>query len=177
MEGASIVTKMETMEPDTGPASRRLVPDRFEDFYLAEWDSVYRPLAATIGDPHLARDATAEAMARAYHRWSKVSSYRNPSGWVYRVGLNWARSRFRKQKREVLGDPPVDTAVRDGAIRDTDLDAQLRSLPIDQRAVVVLRYYMDWSQEDIAAALDIPVGTVKSRIHRALKKLEQEIDR
>lgn len=72
MEGASIVTKMETMEPDTGPASRRLVPDRFEDFYLAEWDSVYRPLAATIGDPRQARDATASSrVPRFYVRWRR----------------------------------------------------------------------------------------------------------
>ncbi len=168
---------MDAMERTEGPVSARLVPDRFEDFYLAEWDSIYRPLLATVGDPHLARDATAEAMARAFQRWSKVRTYRNPSGWVYRVGLNWARSRFRKQRREVLGDPPQRAAISDGAIRDDALDTALRSLPIDQRAVVVLRYYMDWSQEDIASALDIPIGTVKSRIHRALNKLEQEIDR
>ncbi len=162
------------MEAAEQPVSTRLVPDRFEDFYLAQWDSIYRPLAATIGDPHLARDATAEAMARAFQRWSKVRLYRNPSGWVYRVGLNWARSRFRKRRREVLGDPPPHAAT-DGGIPDHDFDRALRSLPLDHRAVIVLRYYMDWSQEDVAAALGVPVGTVKSRIHRALRKLEQEI--
>ena len=60
-------------------------------------------------------------------------------------------------------------------MQSDDLERALRALPLDQRAVVVLRYYLDWSQEDVAAALDIPVGTVKSRIHRALKKLEQEM--
>ena len=165
------------MERPEDTVSTRLVPDRFEDFYLAEWDSIYRPLAATIGDPDLARDATAEAMARAFQRWSKVRTYRNPSGWVYRVGLNWARSRFRKQRREVLGDPPRDAGRADVDMPHGDFDRALRSLPVDQRAVIVLRYYMDWSQEDVAAALDVPVGTVKSRIHRALKKLEQEIER
>ena len=165
------------MERAEHTVSTRLVPDRFEDFYLAQWDSIYRPLAATIGDPDLARDATSEAMARAFQRWSKVRSYRNPSGWVYRVGLNWARSRFRKQRREVLGHPPPNAGHTDGVMQSDDLERALRALPLDQRAVVVLRYYLDGSQEDVAAALDIPVGTVKSRIHRALKKLEQEIDR
>ena len=60
---------------------------------------------------------------------------------------------------------------------DDSFEQALRSLPLDQRAVIVLRYYMDWSQEDVAAALDVPVGTVKSRIHRALRQLEQEIAR
>ncbi|MDJ0952430.1 MAG: sigma-70 family RNA polymerase sigma factor [Acidimicrobiia bacterium] len=168
--------RTEPMEEVEQPASPRLVPRRFEDFYRAEWDSVYRPLLATIGDPHLAKDATAEAMARAYQRWSKVRTYRNPSGWVYRVGLNWARSRFRRQRREVLGEPHVAPAAADN-LPDNDLDAALRSLPLDQRSVIVLRYYMDWSQEEIANALRVPVGTVKSRLHRGLRKLEQEVTR
>ncbi len=169
------MTGTELMDQLEESASPRLVPQRFEDFYRAEWDQVYRPLLATLGDHHLAKDATAEAMARAFQRWSKVRTYRNPSGWVYRVGLNWARSRFRKQRREVLGDPTAAAATTSGGLPNDNLEAALRGLPLDQRSVVVLRYYMDWSQEDVAAALRIPVGTVKSRIHRALRKLEQEV--
>ena len=172
---AGLVVRTELVDRDTAEPAPRLVPDRFEDFYRAEWDSVYRPLVATLGDPHLARDAAAEAMARAYQRWSKVRTYSNPQGWVYRVGLNWARSRFRKQRREVLSENlPARSSSRDEIDLD-DMEKALRALPLDQRAVVVLRYYMDWSQEEIAGALGIPVGTVKSRIHRGLRRLEQEV--
>lgn len=154
----------------------RVVPDRFEDFFRAEWESIYRPLVATIGDAELARDATAEAMARAYQRWSKVRTYANPCGWVYRVGLNWARSRYRKQSREILRSQPAASGrSNEGDFRDGDIEKVLRRLPLDQRAVVVLRYYLDWTHDQIGIALGIPVGTVKSRLHRALKKLEQEV--
>jgi RNA polymerase sigma-70 factor (ECF subfamily) len=79
----------------TSPATDTKAPpetDSFEGFYKAEADRVYRALAVTLGDRDLAREATDEAMARAYARWSKVSAHDNPGGWVFRVGLNWATS-------------------------------------------------------------------------------------
>jgi len=72
----------------------------FEAFYRAHADRVYRALAITLGDPQLAREATDEAMTRAFARWSGVGSLQNPGGWVYRVGLNWATSWWRKRRRE-----------------------------------------------------------------------------
>ena len=163
-------------QADQQDSTPRLVPQGFEDFYRAEWDSVYRPLAATIGDPHLAKDAAAEAMPRAFQRWSQVRTDPTPPGGVSRVGLTCARSRHRKQRREVLGDAALEPASGDIRIPDDNLPAALNSLSLDQRAVIVLRYYMDWSQDEVATALGIPLGTVKSRIHRALKKLEQEVE-
>jgi hypothetical protein len=96
---------------------------RFEDFevfYRGAVDRVYRALAAAIGDHHLAREATDEAMARAYARWSHVRDLSNPGGWVFRAGLNWATSRWRKLRRErpladqvsvVDSDPAAAAAV------------------------------------------------------------------
>jgi RNA polymerase sigma-70 factor (ECF subfamily) len=101
----------------------------FEEFYRARGDRVYRAVAVTLGDPELARDATAEAMARAYARWSTVSTVDNPGGWVYRVALNWATSRWRRRRRE---HPLPDDL--DPAAAPVDLDAvaaltALRTLP------------------------------------------------
>ena len=148
---------------------------RFEDFYRAEWDGVFRPLAVTLGDPDLAREATDEAMVRALQRWGKISSYDNPAGFVYRTGLNWARSRLRKRRREVRPEHAPDTAVLDPEPADPALVRALARLTIDQRAVVVLRYVTDLSQEQIAGLLDVPVGTVRSRLHRALEALRKEV--
>jgi len=61
---------------------------------------VYRALAVALGDPDLAREATDEAMLRAYARWSRVGAYDNPGGWVFRVGLNWATSWWRRVRGE-----------------------------------------------------------------------------
>jgi RNA polymerase sigma-70 factor (ECF subfamily) len=153
---------------------QQLHPTCFEDFYAVQWQEVYRPLAVTLRDPDLAREATDEAMARAYQRWQTVHRYANPSGWTYRVGLNWAISQLRRRKRVGHGnlshnptwDPPP---------ADPTISRALSHLPMEQRAVVVLRYLCDQSQADIAAALDIPIGTVRSRLSRALDRLREEV--
>jgi len=132
-------------------------------------------LALTLRDDELARDATAEGMTRAYQRWSDVQAYSNPAGWVYRVGLNWALSWRRKFRREsshpVLPEP--------GAVPSShfhpELDDAIARLPVDQRAVVVLRYHLDWSEAAIAEALEIAPGTVKSRTSRAIERLRSSI--
>lgn len=71
----------------------------FEAFYRAEVDRLYEAMAVTLGDHHVGREAVDEAMARACARWRTVGGYDRPGGWVYRVALNWARSRWRKVRR------------------------------------------------------------------------------
>ena len=72
---------------------------QFHDFYRATRDRVGRALALTLRDGDLAAECVDEAMARAYQRWSSVQTMDNPAGWVYRVGLNVARSRLRRPGR------------------------------------------------------------------------------
>ena len=143
----------------------------FDLFYEASHDALFRALALTLNDHELARDAASEGMARALQRWHTVSRYRNPAGWTYRVGLNWARSRLRKFRREVRTDSDAQRVVSDAVVIDPRLDGALDALPVEQRAVVVLRYYLDWSEQQTAAALQVAPGTVKSRLSRALDRL------
>lgn len=156
-------------------ATATLRQQDFPDFYRVHHQPIFRALAATIRDPDLAAEATDEAMTRAFQRWRKVADYDNAPGWVYRVGLNWARSRMRKQTREHLRDVPPEQAVHQ-ALPDPDIEAAVRSLPMDARALVVLRHLMDWSYEEIASALEIPVGTAKSRLHRAMNELRATLE-
>lgn len=142
--------------------------ESFEDFYASHVDRVYRALAVALADFDLAREATDEAMLRAYARWSRVGSYDNPGGWVFRVGLNWATSWWRRARgeRTLLGnaawvDPP------DATVAVTALAA----LPVSQRAVVVCRVLLELSTSETAAVLGVPEGTVKSRLARALAGL------
>ncbi len=151
----------------------QLQHDRFEDFYRARWPEIYRTLAVVLRDPDLAQEATDEAMTRCYQRWRTVRRYRNPSGWVYRVALNWARSRLRKTARLVHGVD--DQAVTDPSVPDPQLDRAVAALPLHHREVIVLRYLCDYSQAQVAEMLDVPEGTVKSRINRALATLREEI--
>lgn len=115
-------------------------------------------------------------MARAYQRWGTVGAYDNPAGWVYRVARNWGVSRTRRRRRtvDVAGVP--EQPYEDPTVPDDALAAALAALPESQRAVVVLRYRLDWSVEQSAAALGVAPGTVKSRMHRALASLRTAME-
>lgn len=155
------------------PTSAR-EPDGFDRFYRAHADTLRQGLCLALGDVELGTEAADEAMARACERWADVAGYANPTGWAYRVGLNWARSRQRRHRwrdRRPVPDIPVPTVPG-----DPDLTVALGRLDVDQRAVVVCRYLLDWSVDDTAAALDIPVGTVKSRLARALDHLARHLE-
>lgn len=145
----------------------------FSEFYRDHWSGVARGLALTLGDRDLATEATDEAMARAYPRWATLQAYDNPAGWVYRVGLNWARSHHRRVARLIpfVDHPPVDL----GPVADPAVRQALQALDLKQRAVVVCRLLLDWSVEETAFALEIKPGTVKSRLHRALQSLESSL--
>jgi RNA polymerase sigma-70 factor (ECF subfamily) len=145
----------------------------FSSFYRDKWQPVARGLALTLGDPDLAAEATDEAMARAYPRWATLQAYDNPAGWVYRVGLNWARSHHRRIARMI---PFVHHETAElGPVTDPAVAEALLRLPLKQRSVVVCRLLLDWSVDDTASALDISPGTVKSRLHRGLQTLESTL--
>lgn len=143
--------------------------DAFDSFYAANIDSLTTALAATLNSADLGRDAAAEAMVRACERWNKVREHTNPAGWCYRVGLNWATSRWRRRRRETLTEPA--TFFRFASTQTSELHLELHAAVIKlappQRSVIVLRYWLGWSTAEIAAALDVAEGTVSSRLNRA----------
>ncbi|MBM2614305.1 RNA polymerase sigma factor [Actinoplanes sp. LDG1-06] len=161
------------------PREGRRAGGSFETFYASTADRVYRALAVALGDVHLAREATDEAMARAYVRWRQVSVADNPAGWVFRVGLNWATSWRRKLRRERAfpdtehGLPVFEAALPDG---DGEAVAALAELPIPTRAVVVCRVIFGMSTADTAAVLEIAEGTVRSRLSRAMAALRVSLE-
>ncbi len=162
-----------TEEIEFSELRREGVPD-FEVFYRRHHDSVCRALSLTLGDVDLAHEAAAEAMTRAYQRWTTVGKYQNPAGWVYRVGLNWARSLLRKLHGRPLPAPRDGQDVALGVVNR--LDTALAQLSAGQRSVVVLSFYLDWSERQIAEALNIAPGTVKSRLSRALDRLADLVE-
>ena len=156
----------------TEPAEQLPIVIGFDGFHRKHRDRLYRALALATRDPDTAAEAVDEAMARAAARWDVVGSYDCPEGWVYRVALNWARSVFRRRKhRSTLtgGGPTWDV------LPDPDVSRAVERLPHGFRVVIVARYYLDWSIPQIAEALDLPAGTVKSRLHRAHDRLAHDL--
>lgn len=149
--------------------------DEFTAFY-EEWRSpIRRGLALALGDIGLADEAVDEAMTRALTHWEQVSGYERPEGWLYRVGLNWARGIFRKRRYELLSDLEPSLRSSDDPLPDPDLIEAVGRLSLTLRSVVVARYYLDLSTSEVAETLEIPEGTVKSRLSRALKKLARDL--
>lgn len=151
-------------------------PGGFDAFYREHRDRLYRALALTVGDAELAREAVDEAMVRAYQRWSRVQAYDNPAGWVYRVGLNWAISWRRRRRAVPVATLPDQPSAERPPASDPGVATAVAALAAQQRAVIVLRFHLDWSVDQIAAALGIPAGTVKSRLHRGLATLRQQLE-
>lgn len=142
----------------------------FDGFHRTNRDRLYRALVMTTRDPDVSSEAIDEAMARAAERWDTICAYDAPEGWVYRVALNWARSVFRRRR-----PLPRSSGLVWDALPDPDLTRAVAALPYKLRVVVVARYYLDWSNSEVAAGLDLPVGTVKSRLHRALERLGENL--
>ncbi len=150
------------------------VPREFEEFYRTKRDHLARALSITLRNDELGNEAADEAMTRSFQRWRTVSEYGNPVGWAYRVGLNWALSRKRRAKRELVVDLP-ERAVEDSDF-NPEIEAALAEIPVDQRAVLVLRFYFDWDIGRVAEALRIPNGTVKSRQRRGLDAVARRLE-
>jgi RNA polymerase sigma factor (sigma-70 family) len=149
----------------------------FEVFWAREREHIRIALGMALGDAHLAADAVDEAMARAFARWRRISRYEDPAGWVFHVAMNWARSALRKRRlRPTLDDADLERVgqTREDVPQDRELWAMVAALPLPQRTVVVLRFYLDWPLDRIAVATGVPSGTVKSRLHRAMATLEEQ---
>ena len=128
-----------------------------------------------LGDRAAAEDVVAEAFLRVFDRIGRFDSTRSFEPWFYRIVVNLAiddrRRRSRSRRDDTIAETAVDAVDLEARELRADIDAELRALPPDERAVVVLRYFLDLDERAIADAVGCPVGTVKSRLHRARERL------
>ena len=157
--------------------SQSAVHGDFDSFYAENRDQIARALSLSLRNPDLGAEAADEAFVRACQRWPEVATFTNPQGWVYRVGMNWARSWLRRTRREREKRPLiVKEEMAEDPIVDVDLERAMATLTPGHRTVVVARFFMGWSIQETAEALGLRPGTVKSRLSRALKQLAGELE-
>ena len=159
------------------PSERARAFLRLADDHL---DSGYRLARAILRDPTEAQDATHDAIERAWRKWPTLRDPTRFQQWFDRILVNTCRDRLRSGRRQ-----PTDISVELAAgtsdpftqAHDRDLlTVALARLSPEHRVVVALRYYRDLPIDEIASRLDIPAGTVQSRLHYALKRLHAAID-
>ena len=152
----------------------------FEAYMAARQPSLLRTAYLISGDRHTAEDLVQTALAKLYLSWDKVQRRELVDGYVRRILVNENNSLWRRawKRRETSTDTlPDHQAVSDS--HDDGTKAALwefvQSLPRKQRAVVVLRFYEDLSEAEVADILGISVGTVKSQSSRALAALRSRV--
>lgn len=157
---------------------------RLADRYL---DTAYRLASVVLGDPTEAEDAAHDAAVLA---WRSFGTLRDPDRfeqWFCRIVLNVCRDRLRHRRRHPVAELPDDDEAADARFRAPDeagrllvrdaLDRAFVHLEPDHQIVVALRYYRDMTVDEMARRLGIPPGTVKSRLHHALRRLRAEMER
>ncbi|MFD1825734.1 MULTISPECIES: SigE family RNA polymerase sigma factor [Mumia] len=154
--------------------------DAFEAFVTARWTPMFRLAHALTGNRDDAEDVVQSAFAKAFTAWQRVRAADSPDAYVRRMIVNevrdgWRR-RWRHVERSVPDVPERASGGHDDAVATSDIVWRcLQRLPAKQRAVVVLRYFEDLSEREVAAVLKIPPGTVKSRTSAAMRMLRTEL--
>lgn len=151
-------------------------PAEFDTFFFSLLPSVVRMAERMTGDRSSAEDVAAEAFARAYAHWSRVARLDYREAWVIRVAANLAIDLARKGRRRLAPEPGRHASDPSGdvALRVTVVDA-LRALPRTQRQALVLRYLADLPEQDVAAALGVRPGTVKSHLNRGREAMRSRL--
>jgi RNA polymerase sigma-70 factor (ECF subfamily) len=183
--------------PDTN--ARRVAQEardrvRFEEEALALADQVYRVARHLVGNREEAEDLVQETYARAFRSWRQFTPGTNLRAWLLRILTNLNIDRGRRQQRQPDVQPleegdyflynRLEEASPDGTIDEEhvverlsqdDVVTALSAVPHDFRDVIVLVDIGDFSYADAAQILDIPIGTVMSRLHRGRRILKSEM--
>lgn len=139
--------------------------------------SLYRTALGLLGSPADAADALQEAGLKAFRYFDKLQNPNAGPAWLNRILVTTCYDQGRKRSRLVPTGltPETEAEVASAPETDWELMQALQTLPEDQRTTVVLRFFQDLSIPQIATVMEVPEGTVKSRLHAALTKLRHQL--
>jgi RNA polymerase sigma-70 factor (sigma-E family) len=152
----------------------------FRDYVAARGSALLRTAVVLAGDRVEAEDLLQAALAKTFLAWDRINDRAAVDGYVRRAMVNTQISWWRRHKLEIyptdeLPDMPVDDHTGRSEMHDA-LGRALARLPKRQRLAVMLRYYEDMSEAEVAEALGVSVGTVKSTVSRAMAKLRDDAE-
>ncbi|GGA78736.1 RNA polymerase sigma factor SigW [Ornithinibacillus halotolerans] len=165
----------------------------FEDVVMFYQDKIFQHCYRMLGSTHEAEDIAQEAFIRAYVNIHSYDDRRKFSTWLYRIATNLTIDRLRKRKpdyyldAEVKGTEGLDMYSQlssDDKLPEDELEGlelqnyiqkQISELPPKYRSIIMLRYLEEFSLQEISEILDIPIGTVKTRIHRGREALRKKL--
>ena len=167
---------------DGPPLAPRATQDElardFEQYIRARGPGLARVARLLCDDPHTAEDLVQTVLAKALVSWRRVRASGDIDAYLRRALVNTRNSWWRRLRAESSTDRPPDSLVADSTGRSDEyhlLLQALRALPNGQRAAVVLRYYEDLSESQVADILGCSIGTVRSQTGRGLRTLRASL--
>jgi RNA polymerase sigma-70 factor (sigma-E family) len=154
------------------------VDAEFSEFFASQYARLCWLGCALTGNPAQAEELAQEALVRTWWRWRLVGRPNDPASYVRKVLVHRHRSLLRRaavEARSLARFGTEDLAVPAGDERAMVLWQAVQGLPVRQRVVLVLRFYEDRTEAEVAQLLGLSVGTVKSRSHRALGRLRDRL--
>jgi RNA polymerase sigma factor (sigma-70 family) len=146
-------------------------PATLVDVYVSERTRLVRTAFLICGSVAQAEDVVHDALVRVAAKWDEVH---NGRAYVFAAVVNGARDAARSAARfRDADEPELEDRCSDDSLA---LRAALLRLPERHRTAIVLRYYADWDDDEIAAVLSVRTATVRSWVHRAIKKLRTELE-
>ncbi|EIT87359.1 RNA polymerase sigma factor SigW [Fictibacillus macauensis ZFHKF-1] len=187
---------MESLLKKLVKAAKKGDQHAFEGLVELYKDRIYRLAFRMIGDRHEAEDLAQEAFVKAYMNLDKYDDTYAFSTWLYRIATNLCIDRLRKKKPDYSMDAPLSTSdggtlyqqiphseealetVVEKREERATLQEEISKLPEKYRTAIILKYIEDLSLEEMSAIMELPVPTVKTRIHRGrelLKKVYKKV--
>lgn len=157
--------------------------ETFEQWYEREAGPLTERICAGVGSRVEGREFAAEAMARAFERWGRVSRMERPEGWIYKTAINlhrrsWSRRAIERRAIDKLApidlvdsiDPFEEDVVVEG-VRPDDLESALHGLPPRMKAAIELRYWDGLSESEVAKEMSIAPGTASALLTQARQRM------
>lgn len=153
------------------------IDERFAAYVRDRGEHHLRVAVLLTGDWHLAEDLVQASLVKLYRAWPKLRVDGDPDAYLRRIMVNtqrsWWRARWRRETPAAELPETVIADFADGQLLGAQVRQALQALPRQQRAVLVLRYYADLPEAEIADLLGCSPGTVKTHTHRGLRALRE----
>jgi RNA polymerase sigma-70 factor (ECF subfamily) len=164
---------------DVADVNEVRVVQTVDSLFRAHYGRLVRALTLACNDPEIAADAVQEAFVKAHLHWRRIQHYDDPVGWIRRVAINRLRDDHRRQSRkgvalERLASEPQVESVEQREF-DSNIQEILAQLPRQQRIAVALFYVDELSIAEVAAALKVTEGAVKSYLHQGRARLRSVV--
>jgi RNA polymerase sigma-70 factor, ECF subfamily len=157
--------------------ARRGSRDAAAELFARHWGSAWRAAYVLSGRRELADDVAQDAFERAFAALGRFDERRPFGPWLHRIVINRCLDLLRTERRMVASDVELGRIEwHDVASGDRDLLEAIADLSLQRRVVIVLRYGLGYTPTAIAELLDVPVGTVNSRLARALDDLRRRYE-